>query len=320
MQILKNSWGISWHNKFLWWFGLFIALGGGSANFRLNLNTKDFSPEQKEKAIEFLAQNTNWIIPITTVLVIIFLVLAVVSVIARGALIKSVYHIIQKTPTNFKSGWKEGRKYFWRIFLVSFLMGLSAFLFVIVLAVPIIFLFINKAYFIGGILLILAILILIPLIILISYIGGYSHLYIVLGELSIREAVENAYTLFRQNILSSIIMSLLFFPIGILTLFVYLTAFLPFLLVFGSMALVSYFILGKIAAIIIAGVGALLFILCVLVIASFYSVFSQTAWVLFFQEIATPNEEEKAEETIHELEEEAKTLPTPEPMKPIKME
>jgi hypothetical protein len=97
---------------------------------------------------------------------------------------------------------------------------------------------------------------------------------------------------------------------------------LIFLFIFGAMAALAYFTAGLPAAVVIGGIGALLFIAAILAIRSVYEIFSQTAWIMFFREIAVPTEEEKIAEKEEEEKEVSapKALPTGDVIKTIESE
>ncbi len=244
---------------------------------------------------EFLAKHAALIAFLLGALFILFLVFLVLSLISRGALIKSTQRILKNESTNFKIGFKDGKGYFGKILAILFFSGLAVAIFIIILAVPVVILFVAKSYIIGSVLAFLALLILVPLLILCKYIQIYASFYVVLANLTPWLAVENAYALFKKNILSSIVMSLLFIPLGIISFLILIALFLISLIIFGLIGLVLFFALKDIGAIIAIALGLLVFIPAAILFYSIFSAFSQVAWVLFFHVIATPKEKEMVE-------------------------
>jgi len=309
IEILKKSGKIVWRNRYLWWFGFFVALGSLSGtNYSYDLG-KVNSPASQQKIFDFASQNIHWVAIGLIIFLILYLIFIILSVVGRGALIYSANQQAEEKPVSFKIGFKKGKVYFWKLFLIAFLLGLFMFSSIIILAIPVIFLFYVKSYLIGVFMAILAALIIIPLIILAVYVKIYAYLYTVLGQFAFWPAIENSYNLFRKNLASSLVMGLLFIPINIFWGIVSIMAIVPITISFLVIGLVIFFIAGKIGAIIIAAVGIASIIILLLIIRSIYEAFAQTLWVLFFREIARTNAKEAIVEPEPEFDSIAKPLP-----------
>jgi len=325
LKIFRDAWKITWTNRFLWWFGLFILASGGanfnyfsSGNEKSNQDWQAFT--EKIHLQEFLAKHFTLIVIGLIALALLCLIFLILNFIGRGALIKSIQKILKKEPADFKSGFQEGKKYFGKIFSIFFFSGLAVAVCIVMLAIPITILFVAKSYIIAIILAIFALIILIPLLILAKYIQTYASFYVVLADLKPWLAVENAYALFKKNILASIIMSLLFIPLGILSFFVLIAIALAVLIVFGLVGLVLFFAFKETGAIIALVLGLIVFIPAVFLFFSIFSTFSEVAWVLFFHVIATPKEKEKVEEKALETKTEVSALANPDAMKTVEVE
>jgi membrane protein implicated in regulation of membrane protease activity len=325
LKIFRDAWKITWTNRFLWWFGFFLlASGGANFNYFSSGNEKSSQDWQafteKIHLQEFLAKHFALIVIGIIALIILCLIFFVLNFISRGALIKSTQKILKNEPANFKTGLKDGKKYFGKIFSIFFFSGLAVAVCIVMLAIPITILFVAKSYIIAIILAIFALIILIPLLILAKYIQAYASFYVVLADLKPWLAVENAYALFKKNILASIIMSLLFIPLGILSFFILIAIALAVLLIFGLIGLVLFFAFKETGAIIALVLGLIVFIPAVFLFFSIFSTFSEVAWVLFFHVIATPKEKEKVEEKALETKAEVSALANPDAMKTVEVE
>lgn len=316
LNILKKSWQITWNNKYLWWFGLFITIGSGGANFNFSFNEKNWNNEAKtfqetqEAFVNFISQYSGWIITGLSLLIVLIIIFIILRIIGRVGIIKSVDNMEKGRESNFSDGLKEGRKYFWKIFFTGLLIGIFILATIIVLFLPVAFLFYLKSFIIGVITAFLAIIIFIPLLVLASFIKIYSYLYIILGNLSIRSALENAYKVFRNNLLSSIIMGLIFIPIIISMGIAMVLVIMSLAIIFLVIGLILYLILNKIGIIITAVLGLISLLLIVLLIRSVYETFHQAVWVLFFREIALAKDKKAGE-----IEEEIVSKEIPEPEK-----
>ncbi len=271
----------------------------------------DAGKEVIGKAMDFAVPHYKIITAVLIALIILAVFFLIIKILAQGGLIKAVYNIDNNQKSSFGKGFREGKKYFWRLLFSGLLINFFLLGTGIILFLPVIFLFYMKSVFLGSVTLLLAIMIFLPLLIISSFLKNYSSMYIVLGDLKILASLENAYALFRKNIFSSIIMALLFIPIGIaigVVLFFISLSFLTGLLLAGF---VMRLFLNKAGILIIASLGIAVFLLIFLLIGAVYKVFCQSAWILFFKGIAKT---EKKEEVIEEILSDRK-IPEPEGIK-----
>lgn len=303
-EIFKKAWQVAWHNRYLWWFGLFMALGGGGSYLNYSSGGKSEDALNEEKVLDFISKYMDWIIIAVLVIFALYIIFALLSVLARGALIASIDRHARGKKSNFKMGLKDGRMFFGRIFLVAVAIGLFLLAALIIMGVPIAFLFLNENYVIGAIMTIFAASILIVLAILAMYIKTFSYFYIVLGKLSFWSALENAYNLFRKNVMDSLVMGLLFIPLNALYMISVVAIALAVAIVFVGFGLILYLIAGIPGAIAVGAIALIIFLAGALLSESVYRVLAQALWYFFFQEIAKlKNEEEVAE-----------AAPSPEPV------
>ncbi len=303
-NLIKEAWQITWKNKYLWWFGFLVALSGGtSSNFSSGGWGEKGGWEEnvQQKISDWVALYWEWIILGCILLFLLMVVFLILNIWGRGALIASLGKITVKEPTDFKTGLKEGRKFFWSILSLNLFllgMGLAA---LIILGTPVAILFLLKAYWVGGFLAFVGLLIFFLLVVLFTYLQKYGILYLVLGKVSFWAALENAYRLFRQHLLPSIIMGAIFIPLSLLAGLAALMFILACLLIFLIPGLLAYFLLGKLIIILLSILGILILVAGILAINSIYAVFAQALWILFFRQIALPKEEEKVVEVVKEI-------------------
>ena len=305
IKILKDAWRITWKNRFLWWFGIFLTLGGGFSG-NMNYTADEKNQHLSRQASAFISQHLALIVIGAVICAVIFLVLMIIGIIARAGVIRSLNHLSKDEETGFRSGMREGKKYFWKLLTIYLLLGIFIIISLIVLVTPIIFLFSTGSWILGILLAIIAILIIIPLFILVSYLKTYGEIYIVAGDMpSCWPAIERSYELLRKNLLASIIMGLFFIPIGIVLTMGMLIIIAPL----AALAFLSFMFLGGFG-IVIGSLFAIVIFLIILAIQSVFQIFHQAAWLLFFREIATPKEEEKILEVLEEEVNVPETLPS----------
>jgi hypothetical protein len=307
IQIFKDAWNITWKNKFLWWFGFFVTIGGagGSLNYSFDPNnSSETEQEMLQKAFDFFSIHSEVIIIGLAILCLIFLALFFLGLIGEGALIKSIYKIIQNEKADYSSGFPEGKKYWKKILFLNILLFLSWLAIIIVLATPIVFLFVQKSFIFAIILLIIALFLLVPLVFLSIFIKNYGTLYIVLGQLQTIPAIEKSYDLFLSNISASTIFVLFFIPLGLVAFIIMLFSVLPIVVFFLIIGLGLYFFIGKIATFICAGIGIIILLIDIFFLKSIWEVFASTSWVLFFQKIASQKIKEMVTEKVPETKKE----------------
>jgi len=312
LAIIKEAWRITWKNKYLWWFGLMMAFSGGfgsnfsSSNWKGN-NGSGWEENVKQKISDWVALYWEWIILGLILLVLLMMVFLILNVWGRGALVATLGKITAKEPAKeplkFKEGIKEGKKFFWKILGLNLFLSGTCIATLVILGTPIAILFYLKAYFVGALLAFGGLLIFILLIILFSYLQKFGVIYLVLGKVSFWSALENAYWLFRRNLLPSIIMGVIFIPLGFLAGLTAIIFILTILLIFLIPGLLAYFLMGQWAIIVLSVLGILILLVGILAINSVYAVFAQAVWILFFRQIALPKEEEKVAEIATEIKE-----------------
>jgi hypothetical protein len=305
IEILKQAGQIVWQNRFLLWFGLLIALGSpGSFNIG---NNNEFG-SRGEAAKNFFALHWGIVLALVIILFIIGIALLLVSLVAKAGLVKSVNLVAQSKKTDFRSGWKSGKKYFGKLFKLAILFILAIFVIMIILAVPVIYLIAAKFWF-GAILVgIFAIAIFIPLIFIFALTKIYAEFYIILSDLHIRSAIETGYGLLVKNIGHSIIFALLLVAVSIVAGIVLLPV-AGIALVILVPAGVAFYYLSKIAFAIFLGCAILFFLAAILFVSAIFQTYKTAAWTLFFQEIAKVEKPETEKVAETELEESLAATP-----------
>lgn len=312
IEILKQAGRIVWQHRFLLWFGLLMALGS-PGSFNIGGNNEDFG-KQGEAAKNFFENHWQLVLAIALILFVVGIALFLISLVAKAGLVKSVNLVNQSKKTDFKTGppeakasfragWRSGKKYLGKLFKLAILFFLAAFIIVVILAVPIIYLIAVKSWF-GAILVgIFAIAILIPIMFVFSLTKIFAEFYIVLSDLRLRSAIEAGYNLLLKNIGHSIIF-------GLLLMVVSLAAGIILLPVAGIALIILvpagavFFYLSKIAFAIFLGCAILLFLAAILFVSAIFQTYKTAAWTLFFQEIAKvekPEPEAVAEAELEEV-------------------
>ncbi|PIU77733.1 MAG: hypothetical protein COZ28_03210 [Candidatus Moranbacteria bacterium CG_4_10_14_3_um_filter_44_15] len=288
IEILKEAARIVWRNKFLLWFGVLMALGSpGSFNIGNNENWG----EKSDAAKNFLETHWQIVLAVALVLFAIGIILFLISLVGKAGLVRSVNLIVQNKKTTFRAGWREGKKYLWRLFRLFLLFFFATMIIILVLALPVVYLAVTGSW-VGAVLVgLLAIAIFIPLIFILALTNIFAEFYIILSDLKVWSAVESGYNLLLKNILNSIVFGLLLMVINLAAMMIFFSvaAIALFILVPAG---VLFYYLNKIVFGIFLAIAILLFVLTILLVSSIFLTYKTTAWTLFFREIAKVENEE----------------------------
>ena len=302
IEILKKAGQIVWQNKFLFWFGFLMTLGSpGSFNVGNNEGWN-----KKSDAIRSFAE-IHWqlVLAIGLALFIFGILLFLLSLVGKAGLVQSISLIIQNRKTNFREGWKAGKKSLWNLFKLSLLFFFAIFIIVLVLSIPVIFLAVRGSWISAILVGLLAIAIFIPLAFILALTNIFAEFYIILSSLKVWSAVEAGYNLLIQNIKNSFIFFLLMLAVNMIMIvgIIFLFIFIITLLILVPTGIIFYG-LGKIIFGIFLGLAILLALTILFFISSVFLAYKTTAWTLFFYEIASikTSETEKVSEEKPEKE------------------
>lgn len=290
--IIKRAWQITWQHKFLWLFGFFAAgLSSASFNFSFpssqnNKGLSDLNASQiSQQLSEFFLKYWFVFLFLGLFFLLIFLVFFVLNIVSNNALIGCVKKIQKDETTNLKDGFGLGFSKFWKMLGLRVLFGVIVFLTLIILAVPVISLFIFQMYGRGLILLILALAIFLPLVFIFSFVLNYAMRGLVLENLGIFSSINFGFYLFKNNILQTAVIFLILmaasFAIGVLFLMLLFFIALPFI-IFG---IIFYFAGGWIGSLIVGIIGFLTLFVLIVLISSVYNTFASCTWTLTYLEL-----------------------------------
>ncbi len=236
-NILKESFLMSWRNRFLWFFGFFATLLSGFEGYEILLNKsgmESFNLLKTWNKLEAIGIFTsyfwgNFFIfikndPVTFIILIIITLIFValigfivwLSIVSQVGIVYNTVRLEEKKEANIQIGVERGAKSFWPV--LGFNLIIKALIYLLLTILGIIFLKLqtNMATWIGYDLLYLFIfIIIIPVILIISFIIKYAICYVVIDKKNFIESFQDAIKLFLKNWLVSIEMAILLFIIGL---------------------------------------------------------------------------------------------------------
>ncbi|MFW5888095.1 MAG: hypothetical protein ACOCVY_00055 [Patescibacteria group bacterium] len=309
-KIFKKTIPLSWHNKYLWFFGLFAAFLGGVGKYDISINKLSgglqegtyfgFARFLNSEALEGLTLS-NFIQafqkdPVSVVIIIIlFAVLAALflfvlwlSIVSQIGLVNNSAEAFQSnkkySSLGIKDGVQAGVKNFWPVLGWNLIIKTIVYLSFALMSLPVVYFFADDYSLSAGISYLILFILFIPVSLILSLLLKYSICYIVLQSKSFTDAIKDSWKLFLNNWLISLEMGFILFAIQFLLTIALVLAGLaigiPFLflaILFGSLAtpffwmVISVYILSAIALTIFAG--------------SIFTVFQISSWTALFLEI-----------------------------------
>lgn len=228
-EILTRAWQITWKYKVLWIFGILAGCtngsGGGGGGGNTGYSTgpsrpSDFDvPPEIQRFIVLMEDFVAWVednMWIFIVIGLVFLLLVVISIflgtIGRIGLIKGAYQA-EMGAERLVVGelFSASMPYFWRVFGLSFLIGLAFLL----LLLPLIILGIVTAG-VALVCLIPLICLLVPVGFVIGIIIEQANRAMVLEDLGMVDGLRRGWEISRANIWPLIVMALILFGISLL--------------------------------------------------------------------------------------------------------
>ncbi len=305
-EIISEAFRLTWRNRFLWFFGFFVA-GAGSFNFPSGSggvpggNTAGdrnrFASRISEMGSAFSEHAAAILVGLLVTAIVIFLVFLVLSLISRGALVDGVTALHRGERRGFFTAWRAGAASFWRVLGQGLIFLLLTLAILVVLAVPSVAGVVAtlaltqsvgpRVLFIALIVL-LFIALLIALLVPLSIVGQFALRELVVGRRPVISSIGGGFSLFRRNLGRSFLVWLialgLSFGIGAGALVVFLL--LGLALIGPAIALVAAGY--DVAAIVIGVAGGLIFLALVFVISGAIGTFRHAYWTLAYLRLATP--------------------------------
>ncbi len=286
-KIINNSFNIAWKHKSLWLLGLFSE-GSYSAYYihkeDLNLeNIFDFEAFGISNDImDILPSFEVLFVPIMLAFFTFMLLLFIMHLIAVPGLIDGINKITRGGFYTLAGSINVGLHNFWRFFGLFLLLFITNFIAIVSLVlVGVVFFLIHVA--LG----ILSLLVLIPLLFLVimttTNIYSLTQRAIVVRDTTIGNALEEAFLLFRKNLLNNLLIFLIFLGLsiglGLAAFIIWLIVSLPLGMIVMAMGL------KLIPAMI---VGIILGLPVSLVVGGFLGVVFNSLYTLFYFELVEP--------------------------------
>ncbi len=292
---LKQAWNITKRYPHIWFFGMFASLLSLGGEYQIiakgttstpggqfisdgNLLLQNFfNPSFYSNLAELAIENKAALISLITIFLLalaLIIVMFYLAILSQAAIVKQSANIIiskkKKEHLTINEGLVEARKHFWRVLALNFSSYVIVSLSLILVSLPLLFLLITDSIALNVSYAILFI-IFVPIALSIALIIKYAIAIRILEERSFVASLTKAVNIFKDNWLVSLEMALILFLInfivGVVTIFFISLFFLPML-----------FIALQFFVPILAALSLLLSIGTMLIAASWLNTFQISAW------------------------------------------
>jgi hypothetical protein len=300
-RIIRQAFGFVRTHKFLWGLGLFLIWS--NLSFYSGFSSRPRTEDQQMPPFADPTSAAVWVNASDArqlwFLLGLFLIIAIILwlyVRSKAGLIVAIKALVDKKPTGYIRAFKSGKLFSGRIFGLWLLSSFSALLLLLILSIPIAYLiflnFVDRAFLLA----LIALMLFIPLALIIGFVYTYSVLFVVLHDMTIKQAARSALDLvarFWAITLTSAGGAILATVIGsFLALFAIVLASLPFVI----LAAISYYIGGPNLLIPAAIAGLTLGLISFVVVQSATVSFIHVCWTLVFMELVKPKKIQEAAE------------------------
>lgn len=294
LDIFKKSLKITWKNKFLWICGFLILLDSLFSVF----------------ANRFENSSMNFY-PTITLLLFIALSFLLLKLLSIASIIKVANNDVVYGQSSLLAIISETKKYVVRLLAQQIIIFLMLIFFVGMLFSPVSYSLVLKNYILVAIFLFIASIISIYLLVVAYLIIKYARMFVVLADVSVRNSLEMAYSLFEKNVKESLLMILAAIGVYIFAIIASFVSALATLIILAPFFLLENFFSAKYLLLPTALVAIIAVCLQIIWLLSLMHAYVQTVWVLFFQKITLESKKEEEKLVEANLAEE---MPTPEPV------
>jgi len=305
-NILKQSWQIAWHNKYLWFFGIFAALLGNGGEYEIIVRglggdgqsvfpswqklaeTGVFSRQTLHNITTMMSNDAlSLLLTLAVLLVILVLLIFLVwlTVVSQAALVNNTAGIIKQKNTNLRQGIASGINNFWPVFGLNILSKIIIGLIFAVISLPLVLTVLKTNAAVSISLYIVGFIIFVPLAIALSFIIKYAIAYVVIRGSGLVDSLKQGWQLFMDNWLISFEMALILFfinfAVGLIIVLCILTLAVPFLF----LGFIFYYLASLAGFWLIAIVALLSFLLLIVLGGAMLAVFQISSWTGLFLEL-----------------------------------
>ncbi len=325
-SLIKQAFVIAWEHKYLWFFGLFATLVASNLEIELVnrfanrgftlydwqrwADTGIFSSKTLSNLGQLAQSQTGSFISLLVIIAIFLALMAGLvwlSVVSQIALVSNSNKAlgtgrrltVAERRHDTSVGFKEGRKYFWRVLVLNIVVRFTIYILAAISIVPVMIwtagqgpLF-SLVYLVGFI-------VFLGIALSWSLISKYAIADIVIRQRPFGEAVRSSWKLFWNNWLVSLEMAFVLFALSLVASIVIILGVMVIAIPFGLLYVAAIF-LGSYPIFVVVIILAVLASLGIIIIGgSILTVVQTTAWVGLFNQLMGKGAESKLERVFKE--------------------
>lgn len=269
-HIISRGWNITWNNKWLWVLGFLAGLTSmrSSSNFQYNID----SAQLESLSPELLVAMSGAMIGLVCLGFIVYIILALLSLVARGGLITAVAKLNMDKETSLGEAFSAGVAKIWSLVGMSLLLALPIIIVVFVVALIVGMSFAGAIGSVAAIdssggdfgagaiesmvagfgLVFVCVMLLFCVLaivgIILRFINAFAFRGIMLHDMGVVESISHGWQVFKLNLGESLLLAILFFLVSIGYGILVGILLLPFVFIFSG-PLWGSFISGDFSAI-----------------------------------------------------------------------
>jgi hypothetical protein len=298
-EVLTKAWRIVWKHKILWIFGILAGCGtggggggGGSSGTRWQQGTPFSSggTGEMERYLRGAGQWISehwWVVALGILALLVLWALAVfLGTIGRIGLIRGTFSVDGGAEKlRFGELFRESMPYFWRVFLLTFLIGLA---FLIVFLPLVLFGILTAG--VGFLCLIPLLCVLVPLLWAVGIVVHQANSAIVVEDLGLLAGLRRGWEVFKKNIgpmlLIWVITGVIGFVIGLVIALPMLIIVVPTVIGFATSG-------GDLptTALLISGLCFVVYLPVLLAAQGILAAYVQSVWTLTFLRLTRPGQD-----------------------------
>lgn len=306
-EVLTRAWQITWKHKILWVFGILASCGRGGGNFNSNSGGGGDGggggqppdlPPQMMRWFQTIQENlTTIIIVFVALLCVIWIVTIFLGAIGKIGLIRGTAQAEGGAASLvFGELFSGSVPYFWRMFGLSLILGLPAFIVGIVIAVILVGGLVASGGSDAGLVAMMGMLpvmigclcLLVPVMFVLGMIFRQAENAVVLEEMGVLPAITRGWEVFKANLGPIILMAIILGVIGLVASFV--IALPIFIIVFPAMIA---FMAGQgqnLTPLYLMGACLCLFIPVAWLLQGIITAYTELAWTLTYMRLTKPQD------------------------------
>jgi len=306
-NILKQAWKITWHNKYLWFFGIFAALLGNGGEYEilwrsLGSDTNQvagptfqqfaqtglFSKQIFSNISQIMTEDSLSLLLVLIISLVVLILLAFgvwLVITSQVAIVSNSAAVIERKKVNFQAGLTSGIKNFWPVLGLNILVKLIIYLVFIIISLPIILSLASSAVLTINFIYIIAFIILIPLIFAWSFIIKYAIGYVVIHNSGFIDSIKQGWQLFLENWLISLEMAFILFFINLIAGLGVILLILILAIPFLFLGFIFYYLVSFLGFWLILILAFFLLLMIIILSGAVLAVFQTTSWTNLFIEL-----------------------------------